>query len=299
VLNRTDAGLTQSASSFGTPLYMSPEQIMSAKHVDERCDQHALAMILFELLAKKPPFQAESPGALTVKIVTQKAPSVRSLRPDVPAGLDDALQRAMAKKPSDRYEDLGGFATAIAPFGGVAAVAAAREIVHSLAGREKRVEAIPGEAWSGQVGAASDDARTEGAFSRRGARRSTSSSVLFWGAVSSVVTLAVVGTGALLVLRSRSESSGIHGSSELAVQQPRPLDSAAVTEPSSSAMPALVDVTPQPASSVSASVATSTSSAKPTPTEPRPVVNAPPNVRPTASNDKDPFDVFGKKKQPR
>jgi serine/threonine protein kinase len=55
-LGSKDARLTSTRRSFGTPLYMSPEQIMSAKDVDPRTDQHALALSLFELLTKRPAF---------------------------------------------------------------------------------------------------------------------------------------------------------------------------------------------------------------------------------------------------
>jgi serine/threonine-protein kinase len=109
-------GLTRSSATFGTPLYMAPEQIMSVKRVDARCDQHALAMILFELLTGEPPYTGETSGAITVQIVTAPPPSARERGGDVPPGLDAAIRRALAKRPEDRFADLAAFAAAIAPF---------------------------------------------------------------------------------------------------------------------------------------------------------------------------------------
>jgi eukaryotic-like serine/threonine-protein kinase len=125
--------LTQTTSNFGTPQYMSPEQIQSAKHVDARTDQHALAMVLYELLTGSPPFDAESITALAVVIATQPAPVAHELRPDVPPALSAALVRGMAKRPEDRFPDLGAFAAAIAPFGPASARLSASSIAAVLA----------------------------------------------------------------------------------------------------------------------------------------------------------------------
>jgi eukaryotic-like serine/threonine-protein kinase len=113
-----DLSLTKTSSSFGTPLYMSPEQIQSVKNVDARCDQHALGAILYALLTDSPPFYAETLTALSVIIATHPAPSAREKRPEVPAGLDAAIQKALAKRADDRFRDVADFANAIAPFGG-------------------------------------------------------------------------------------------------------------------------------------------------------------------------------------
>lgn len=116
-LGSKDARLTSTRRSFGTPLYMSPEQIMSAKDVDPRTDQHALALSLFELLTKRPAFWDTLPSALTVKIVTTPPPSARGYRPEIPEGLDEAILRALAKQPQGRFATIADFAAAIAPFG--------------------------------------------------------------------------------------------------------------------------------------------------------------------------------------
>ncbi|MDI1449391.1 serine/threonine-protein kinase [Polyangium sp. 6x1] len=137
------ASITGTDAVFGTPQYMSPEQIQSTKNVDARSDQHALGMILFEMLAGAPPYQAESITQLIVVIATQPPPRVREKRPEAPARLEEAILRALAKRPHERFADLGAFAEAIAPFGGPEASARAARIVHTLAGTASVETAAP------------------------------------------------------------------------------------------------------------------------------------------------------------
>jgi serine/threonine-protein kinase len=111
------ASLTGSESSFGTPSYMAPEQIISAKRVDARCDQHALAMILYEMLSGQPPYLAGTVPELFVVIATAPAPDVRALLPEVPAPLAQALSRALSKKPEGRFASLRSFSAALAACG--------------------------------------------------------------------------------------------------------------------------------------------------------------------------------------
>ncbi len=128
--------LTQDGSVFGTPQYMSPEQVLSTKDVDARSDQHALAMVLFEALTGRTPYEGTTVNQLIVAIATARPPRVRELRGDVPAGLDEAVARALAKKPEDRFPTLAGFARAIAPFGGPSAQVSADNIDRILRGGE-------------------------------------------------------------------------------------------------------------------------------------------------------------------
>jgi serine/threonine-protein kinase len=130
------ASLTATDSIFGTPQYMSPEQIRSTKNVDARTDQHALAMILFELITGRPAFDAANVSHLVVLIATAPPPRIRDVRSDVPAKLEQALLRALAKRPADRFADLADFADAIAPFGGPEAKQMAKHVRADLTPRE-------------------------------------------------------------------------------------------------------------------------------------------------------------------
>jgi serine/threonine-protein kinase len=148
--------LTQDGSVFGTPQYMSPEQVLSTKDVDARSDQHALAMILFEALTGRAPYEGTTVNQLIVAIATARPPRVRELRREVPAGLDEAVARALAKKPEDRFPTLAGFARAIAPFGGPAGQVSAGNVERILRGGE----AFLGSLDRASGGPPSGDART-------------------------------------------------------------------------------------------------------------------------------------------
>jgi serine/threonine protein kinase len=86
----------------GTPLYMSPEQIQS-DNVDGRCDVYALGVILFQLLAGKPPFQGETPTQTAFAHLTAPIPHLTESRPDLPEQWNGILEKALAKAPAERY----------------------------------------------------------------------------------------------------------------------------------------------------------------------------------------------------
>ncbi|TVZ04904.1 hypothetical protein EAS64_09695 [Trebonia kvetii] len=106
------SGLTGTGSFLGTVDYVSPEQI-EGKPVDGRADQYALACAAFELLTGSPPFRREEAMAVIWAQVSQPAPAVTSLRPDLPAAVDPVLERALAKAPGDRWPTCGEFADAL------------------------------------------------------------------------------------------------------------------------------------------------------------------------------------------
>lgn len=98
--------LTGSCAVMGTVDYMAPEQAMSTKHADARADIYSLGCTLFYLLTGKATFDGES---LMAKLVAHRecpAPSLRSLRPDVPEQLESIFQRMVAKKVEERYQTM-------------------------------------------------------------------------------------------------------------------------------------------------------------------------------------------------
>jgi CHASE2 domain-containing sensor protein/predicted Ser/Thr protein kinase len=97
----TDANRTKTGMVFGTPSFMSPEQL-AGQRVDGRADIYALGVTLFQLLTGSLPFQADSLAALMYQIANEPAPDVCSLRPDLPKALSALVSHCLAKSPVDR-----------------------------------------------------------------------------------------------------------------------------------------------------------------------------------------------------
>ncbi|MBI3272625.1 MAG: protein kinase [Planctomycetes bacterium] len=89
----------------GTPLYMSPEQI-SGRRLDPRSDQYSLGVVLFEMLAKRPPFSGMSSTQILDKHLVATAPSLRSVDQGISPEIDEMVAKLLAKDPKERFEDL-------------------------------------------------------------------------------------------------------------------------------------------------------------------------------------------------
>lgn len=105
------AQLTGSAV-IGTPQYMSPEQGQGLK-LDGRSDEYALAVMAYELITGRPPFQADTPLALVLKHVTEPLTPPLLIDPRVPAPVSDVIVKALSKNPDDRYPTTLAFAQAL------------------------------------------------------------------------------------------------------------------------------------------------------------------------------------------
>ncbi len=111
-----DVSLTTTSAVLGSALYMSPEQMRSAKHVDHRTDVYALGACLYELLGGAPPFVAESFAELCAKAYTERPAPLSATNAAVSAELDAVLEKALAKEPDDRYPTIAALVCALAPF---------------------------------------------------------------------------------------------------------------------------------------------------------------------------------------
>jgi len=110
--NESDEQLTESGFSVGTPQYMSPEQAAAQKDIDPRTDVYSLGCVLYEMLAGEPPYTGPNPQAVLAKRLSEPVPHLRTIR-DVPAALERAVTKALARSPADRYSTAAEFAGAL------------------------------------------------------------------------------------------------------------------------------------------------------------------------------------------
>ena len=110
-LSEESSKLTGSGVGLGTPAYISPEQ-GQGEQVDHRTDIYSLGVILFEMLTRQIPHDADTPFAIILKRVSEPMPSAQALNPDISEAVEAVLQKALATEPSERYESAGALAGA-------------------------------------------------------------------------------------------------------------------------------------------------------------------------------------------
>jgi serine/threonine-protein kinase len=113
VLGAADEAITQTGFSVGTPAYMSPEQAAGERTLDARCDVYALGAVVYEMFAGEPPFTGPTAQAILARRFTETPRSLRAVREMIPAALDAAVSRALARAAADRFGSAGEFASAL------------------------------------------------------------------------------------------------------------------------------------------------------------------------------------------
>ncbi len=91
---------------LGTPEYISPERA-AGREVDHRSDIYGLGCVVYEMLAGEPPFTGRSARVVLARHLKERPPSLRVVRPDLPQSVEDAVLRALAKKPEKRWASGG------------------------------------------------------------------------------------------------------------------------------------------------------------------------------------------------
>lgn len=110
-----EAAITAVGSQIGTVRYLAPEQAQG-QPLDGRADLYALAVIFFETLTGQPPFPMSATDTIlsvAVRVIAAQPPPPRSINPDLPAGVDAVLLRALAKSPAERYAAGGDLCAAL------------------------------------------------------------------------------------------------------------------------------------------------------------------------------------------
>jgi serine/threonine-protein kinase len=105
-------GITERGEVLGTAEFMSPEQA-SGETVDERSDIYSLGVVGYYMLTGRLPFEGETPAAVLAKHITQAAPLLSSVAPEVPKHLAQAIDRCLLKAPADRFANAEDLAAAL------------------------------------------------------------------------------------------------------------------------------------------------------------------------------------------
>lgn len=187
--------LTRTGGVLGSPMYMSPEQARSAKHVDATSDVWSLGAALYEALSGRRVWEGHSSiGDLIIAICTKEVPPLQDAAPWIEPGLAEAVHKALQRDPAARHASMEAFAKALAPFASQAALTAESLVAVS---DDRRAKVAPRSVTLGggtsSLAASSFGATgvsaAEPVAKRRGA----------WVAVAAVVLLG--GVASLLTLR--------------------------------------------------------------------------------------------------
>jgi serine/threonine-protein kinase len=274
-----DPSLTRTSSMMGSPLYMSPEQMKSAKNVDPRTDIWALGVILYELLHGEPPFYAESIPELSAKVLLEEPVSIRSRRADVRPELEAIVKRTLAKDPAQRFQSVAELALALAPFGPPRTRANVERAARVLKTSPDLTKSDPVVTPASQATA---NARTAAAWTEQTREPQKKGKGAVVGAVAAVG--AVLVGGALVLMSSRnapappvSPSPAAQPAGEAPVQAaPEPARTPAIIEPAKvepaatgSVAPAVVASAEAPAATAAAAPGKRPVIARPAPQKPK------------------------------
>jgi serine/threonine-protein kinase len=137
-----DVGITATGTLVGTPAYMSPEQAKGESALDARTDIYAIGAILFEMLAGRLPYQADTPMGIALKHIIEPVPNILAVKPDLPPACQAIIARAMAKKAEERYPTSMALAAALANSARLSPQATPFSIKANPTGPERQVEPL-------------------------------------------------------------------------------------------------------------------------------------------------------------
>ena len=115
-LSSTELVLTGTLTVVGSPHYMAPEQMLSARNVDERADLYALGVNLYLFISGIHPFQAQTLPELCALVLKEPPRPLWEVAPELPDGLDAVVMKCLEKDPADRYPTVAALVRALAPF---------------------------------------------------------------------------------------------------------------------------------------------------------------------------------------
>ncbi|MDB5213305.1 MAG: hypothetical protein JWO86_1232 [Myxococcaceae bacterium] len=268
-----DISLTATSAVFGSPQYMSPEQMRSAKDVDSRSDIWSIGVCLYELLTTRVPFDAGGLAEICAMVLKDPVEPPSKWAIGLPPDLDAVVVKCLAKDPKDRYQTVAELAFALEPWAAIEG--SARRILHVMQTVQKTdmptmMNADPNV--SGHDGPKTMDAWDSGERTRLTSKVPRAA----WAAFGVAGFLGLVGLAAIVSLRVHKPVLPIAGAttSSVVVADP-PLPATAVP------MPEITAATPGPAPAVTGALVVVTDPTPPSPgitAEPTSTLAAPTNT---------------------
>jgi serine/threonine-protein kinase len=264
-----DMGLTKTTTVLGSGLYMSPEQMRSAKKVDFRTDIYSLGVCLYELLTGTQPHTAETFSELCVKVNVDPPTPLRDYRPDISEELAEVIAVAYERKPEDRYQAVQEFVAALAPYAG----RTSKSKIEQVQGITRHESMVPPPPANPQLKSTAAAVTAEALPKERPGSKMG----LVVAAFGAVLIAGVVG---LFVVRQQQETSAPAGTgpepseTTSATPAPPPSETASATP---SAAPSIVPSASPSASASASATPTATSVAQP---PPRATPKPPPSPKP-------------------
>lgn len=274
LLANTSPSLTADAALIGTPYYMSPEQIRSAKDVDERADVWALGVILYELISGRVPFDGGGSTAVLAAIVGDKPKQLHEVCATVSADVSEIVGACLAKNPDERMPNVRELVRALAAVAPDAASTIDERLaginVHSNTANTLASPSTPGMQAPISTGSSPSMTKDEMLIATVGGfvhttppARNRSKLVV----VSIAAAVAILVFIALFVFANRQSLTPIAGSPPTASnsQTAMPGTSAATTTSASSETPAaVIDIPPVPSAATPILTAKTTATSKST-----------------------------------